>query len=102
MPVRTVLLIPSDDIGWADLRAAIGRMRDVRVLGAATDLDHAARLTAGGQPDLVLTAAGAADDAPVPLPVRVRARFPTTRIVVYAAGLTPDEVATCVSAEISW
>ena len=45
---RTVLLMPSDDIGWADLRAALGAMHDVRVLGEAIDLDHAGRLAADG------------------------------------------------------
>ena len=41
MQRRTVLLVPSDDCGWTDLRRALAALPDVRLVGEATSARRA-------------------------------------------------------------
>lgn len=92
MRQRTVLLVRSDDIGWTELRVALDAIIDVRVVGDADSLERVYGAF-DADPDIVLTAAHPPDHRHAWLPLEVRARFPSSRIVVLAAHFTPDDIA---------
>lgn len=56
METRRVLLMPSEELGWATVRRALGDVPQAAVVGEATTLDGAAAAIPRLRPDLILTA----------------------------------------------
>jgi DNA-binding NarL/FixJ family response regulator len=79
----TVLLIPSQDVGWADLRATIQAMEGIQVVGEARACDEALSLAAALHPGVVLAAPSVQGCSTVSLITRLsQADDPPDTIVV--------------------
>lgn len=61
-----VLLIPSTECGWSDVRNAVAALTSDTVVRETTSLRHARRLAAERAPDLVLAAGRVAGESSVP------------------------------------
>ena len=71
---RTILLISADEVGWADLRAALSAIDSARIIGEATSADQVGEFAAiaGRAPDVVISAARVAGASALPLLTAVR------------------------------
>ncbi|MGI8688713.1 MAG: response regulator transcription factor [Thermomicrobiales bacterium] len=93
MQQRTVFLIPSDDLGWDALRKALQERQNVRVIGEATSAPEATAAIAALRPDVVIAAAIIEDTSIRHLLAKLRQTCcPTTRFVVFAAQIDPDDI----------
>ncbi len=93
MHQRTLLLITADEPGWAELRALLRPLTDLRVAGETPYAGQALRLAAKLNPDLLLTAA-TVEGAPV-LPLLrglLGNGYPARRIAVCAPRFAPDDL----------
>ncbi len=93
LPSRTVLLVPSKELGWGEIRNALRSMRDVRVLEASSGA-QAVELAASEQPHVIIVAA-ALDQVQVPRLVRElrQAVGRDARIFVIGTRFQPEELA---------
>lgn len=93
MRLQTVVLIPSDDLRWMAVRAALHAMEQVEVIGEATGVAQALDAVARLRPDVVI-AAGSVDGVPARAFLTEVRRIcgPTTRLVILAADYAPDDV----------
>lgn len=93
MRQHTVFLIPSDDLGWNALRAALQTMADVAIIGETTDVSQVPTALGADAPD-VLLAATVVSDVPTRdflLDVR-RTCWPESRVLVFAVHFDPADV----------
>jgi DNA-binding NarL/FixJ family response regulator len=94
MQRRTVLLISSPEIGWADLRAVLRSLRDIRIAGEATTAREAIAVAAAEAPGVIISAATVDGTSAAPLLLDLRLRVcPTSKIVVFASRLDPADFA---------
>jgi two-component system nitrate/nitrite response regulator NarL len=91
MQRHTVLLIRSNDCGWADLQLALSEMNDVQVVGEATDVPRGLELAMLLQPDIIIAAAEL-DGASLLLPLADlhRTACSKSKIIVLASHLRYD------------
>ncbi len=98
----SVFLLPSDELGWGELRAALGKLGDVRIVGEAASLAEARRLAPGLAPDVIIAAATVEGAATIPLLGGLRRQFwPASKIVVCAARYEPEQLRAPVDAGIA-
>ena len=71
----SVFLLPSDELGWGELRAALGKLGDVRIVGEVASLAEARRLAPGLAPDVIIAAATIEGASTIPLLNRLRRQF---------------------------
>ena len=92
MGPRSLLLITSDELGWAELGRAVRSLHGVCVVGEATSAEQATDFAARLQPDVVICAARVEGRSALPLLVDLRHKLcPSCKIVVLAARLDPVE-----------
>jgi len=102
MQRRTVLLISSDDCGWAGLRLALDAMAGVRVIGAATTVAHGVELAMLLQPEIIIAAAELEGTALLPLLSELhRTACARSKIIVLASQLRPDDLAAIERVDIT-
>lgn len=90
---RTVLLSSSHEFGWAELRQVLRTLEGVHLVGEATTANAVWRLASEFRPDLIIAAATLEGIAALPLLSELHRRVcPTSRIVVFASRLSPDEL----------
>jgi DNA-binding NarL/FixJ family response regulator len=90
MQWRTVLLIRSLQIGWADIRNVVQRLEGVRVVGEVTTANDAIGLATEVQPDFIICGAELNGHSVQPLLVDIHHRAsPATRIIVMSPRLEP-------------
>lgn len=91
MQWRTVLLIGSDECGWADLRLALDEIAGLQVVGEATDALRGVELAIRLQPDVIVAATelGGAPLMPSLLDLHRAARI-ESKIIVFAANVSPQ------------
>jgi DNA-binding NarL/FixJ family response regulator len=95
MMQRRILLLPSTDIGWTDLRLALASRADVCVVGEARDTRQLSCLAAeeAQEPDVVISAAMVEGRSVLPVLSTIRRDFwPSSRYVILAARLNSDEL----------
>jgi DNA-binding NarL/FixJ family response regulator len=56
MPHRSVLLITSSELGWAEVRSVLHEMHEVHLVGEATHADRGVDLAATRCPDVIISA----------------------------------------------
>ncbi|HEX5503784.1 MAG TPA: hypothetical protein VFW96_14265, partial [Thermomicrobiales bacterium] len=99
---QTVLLIASGDCGWDELRAALGALPDVRVVGEAMNAAQARYLVAEHRPALVLAAPTLDGASALPLLGELRRELgPRGKLVVLAARFTPREQAMLAALDLA-
>lgn len=87
-----VLLIPSTECGWSDVRKAAVALTGDTVVREATSLRQARRLAAECSPDLVLAAAHVAGESSVPFLRHLHKDIcPHCRILVIGAAADPGD-----------
>ncbi len=98
LPSRTVLLVPSKELGWGEVRNALRSMPDVRVIEASS-APQAVEIAASERPHVAIIAA-ALDQGQTPRLVRdlrqILARDAT--ILVVGTRFNPDELAALAEA----
>ncbi len=93
MRERTVVLIPSDDLGWDALRKALQERQDIRVIGEGPSEQEAIATIAARQPDVVISAACVGGKPARQLLTRLRNTVcKTTQLIVFAADLDPEDI----------
>jgi DNA-binding NarL/FixJ family response regulator len=91
MQRRTVLLITSPEMGWAELHAALRTLEDVQVVGEVTTAHQAIELASRLRPDVILSAARVDGVSARPLLLDLQRRGePASKIIVFAGRLDPD------------
>jgi DNA-binding NarL/FixJ family response regulator len=99
MQRRTVLLIPSDDCGWAEVRLALAAVAGIKVIGEAP---HGIELAMLLQPDIIIAAAELEGTALLPrLQALHRAACARSTIILLASRLRPDAFAGVDGVEIA-
>lgn len=101
MRARTLFLIPSDEVGWADLRAAVARLPSLTLVGEATQSAAALAGVTRYRPDMVIAAAELDGESTLPLLAAVRERAPTSAIVIAAARFDPADLVALADLEIA-
>jgi len=93
MQQSTIFLISSDDLAWRAIRATVHEMQDVRIVGEATTATEAMSSIPMLAPDLVVLP-GLIDGNPIRclLVDLHRTCSSTTRFMVLAARLSPDDI----------
>ncbi len=93
MLVRSVFLLPSDDLGWNVVRTVLHEKLTVRVVGEAINVREARMAIASTRPDVVLSA-GVIEGVPARHLLRELrdTSCPTARFAVFAATLDPEDV----------
>lgn len=95
MQRRSVLLLPSNDCGWNDLRAALRAIPrvDVKQLDEAMICEDMFSLVADVQPDVIITATYKNGESLLPLLREVQQSVsPTSRIALVTPRFTPNEL----------
>lgn len=83
MQRHTLLLIPSTDAGWSDLRRVLCGLSEIAMLGEATTFRQARDLAAEGQPDAIIAATRVAGRSTVPLLALLHQRYcPRSKIIL--------------------
>lgn len=102
MQRRTVLLIPLDDCGWAEVRLALAALPGVGVIGEATSVSHGIELAMLLQPDLIIAAAELEGAALLPrLSELHRTVCARSAIVLLASRLRSDDLAAVTDVDIA-
>lgn len=93
MRLQTVVLIPSDDLRWTAVRAALHTMEQVEVIGEATSVAQALEVVTVLRPDMVI-AAGTVDGVPARTFLTEMRRIcgPMMRLAVLATAYDPGDV----------
>jgi DNA-binding NarL/FixJ family response regulator len=102
MQRRPVLLIPSDDCGWAGVRLALAAWPDLRVIGEATTAAHGVELALLLQPDIIIAAAELEGTAMLPLLSELhRTACARSTIILLASQPRPADPAAIERVEIA-
>ena len=101
MRPRSVFLITSHHLGWADVRSTLGSMPDLCIAGEAKTARAALRSAADLNPDVIITAASVEGASALPLVADLRACCPQSAIIVLAARLNAEEFVAFVQAGIA-
>ncbi|MER3439075.1 MAG: hypothetical protein C4346_16625, partial [Chloroflexota bacterium] len=102
MQRRTVLLIPSDNCDWAEVRLALAALPGVRVIGEAMTAAHGIELAMLLQPDLIIAAAELEGTALLPLFSELhRTVCARSTIVLLASQLRFDDLAAIERVDIA-
>lgn len=90
---RTVLLVPSNELGWAEIRETIRNHPAFRLAGEVQALDFAERpvTLAECRPQLILAGTSIRDRSTLPLLTALRARCQEAILAVFAAHLDEHE-----------
>lgn len=106
MTPRTVLLIPTDDIGWAALRREAASLPDVQVEDAAGDSEAVLTRVRELRPDAVITASHFRGAPVTPLLRQIRRLLRKAVFVIIDNGVDletlPDLARAGVSAYLLW
>lgn len=108
MAQRSVLLVlvGTEHLGWAGLRATIQALRTAALVTEATDEQEALRLAADLRPDAIVLGTGLDSGSPLLLATELRRCCATARLIVLGEPPAPDAVerflALGVSAFLLW
>lgn len=93
MERRTVFLLPSDELGWTNVRQSLRSIPAVKLVGETTSLAEAIRQIELHHPNVVMTA-WAVGEQPVALPLvrDLHSRGISPRVVVVASWFDPKVV----------
>ena len=89
MPPRTILLVGTDDLGWAELRALLTELPDLEVIEAVTTR-QAVAATATSHPVAIFIAPQFEAVSALPLIRELSSISPASRFVVFGAS-DPDD-----------
>ncbi len=102
MEQRRVLLIPSDDFGWGDLRRALGVLPDARIVGEVADAHMIPNAVQAARPDIVFSAAALAGVSIVPAIVALHhAATPVARFILFATRFDPGQLAALAAVDVA-
>jgi DNA-binding NarL/FixJ family response regulator len=91
----TLLLVRSEEFGWAGLRAALAAMPEVTVVGEATTARQVAAMaeTASAAPDIVVATPRVDGASALPVLTEIRRDlWPAAKVVVLASRYVPGEL----------
>lgn len=100
-PPYRVFLVGADTLAWDGLRTIVARMPDLRLVGETFDPRGAVEAVATADPDAVLLGSPLQGRSSSGLARLLREHCPAVKIVVFAAGLEPDELSAYASARVS-
>lgn len=92
MAPQKVMLVPSNDLGWAELHAVLGSRRGVTIVGVATSIEEAKAIVAGSPPDVIFSALSINETSLLPLLADLRQGSPSSTIAVCASSFTIHEL----------
>lgn len=99
---RTVALLTSDDVGWAEVRATLQGLPGVCVLGEAKGAGELHRLLSRQNPDVLLAATVVAGHSTLSHLAGVRRRrCAATKILLFAARVEPADLRACAALGIA-
>lgn len=90
-----VLLIESDDVGWAELRAVLDKMEQVRIIGEVASMASVTQLVQAPHvlPDVIMSAATLQGTSMLPLLASLRSEFwPDSKVIVFAARYSHEDL----------
>lgn len=89
----SLLLIPSDDFGWTDLRRAIYSILDMHVVSEAASINIATEVVKAMKPDIILSAATVGEQSTLPFLTNLqRDPYRQSRIVVFSNHFATEEI----------
>lgn len=96
----SVLMVASEDIGWAALRTILHDEWGVRITGDVSSAEDAIRTARAQHPDAILLAADVAGGSVTALTVELRRCSPSSKIVVLGQVIDRDTLTSLLQAGI--
>jgi len=96
-----LFLIGADTLAWDGLRAIVGRMPELQLVGEAFDPRGAVEAATAAEPDAVLLCSPLQRRSSSGLALELHRRRPETRVVVLAETVETDELLVYASARVA-